>query len=166
MLCARCVRVLGVDSRQRDERASVARPRHHLRQPGEWDRAGEHRTTTDPLRQHRQRVEGRPPVAARLPQRRGGIELEFHQPPHAIEGVGEDPLDPLPRAVKVDEHREVAAAGLGKQHRRPAGAEQPPLDLGDLKMGIDGVIDDEELPPGRGACGLSVIPQGVDAGLE
>ena len=43
----------------------------------------------------------------------------------------------------------------------PARAEQPPLDLGDLEVRIDGMVD-VPLPAGAGPLGT----QGVDAGLE
>ena len=165
MLRAGRGRILAVDSRQRDERPAVAWPRHHLREPREGNAAKQHRAGPHPLGQHRQRVDRRPPVPPRCPQRGSGIDLELDEPLHPVEGVGEDPLDPRLCAVEVTEDGEVGAAGLREQHRGAGGAEQPPLDLGDFEVRIDGMVDRHELPPGRRTHGR-LAAQSLDAGLE
>jgi hypothetical protein len=97
------------------------------------------------------------PIPQRLPERRGRLELQLHEPLDAVERVGEHPLDPPPGAVEVQEDGKIAAPRSREQHGRAVGAEQPPLDLGDLEPGIDGVVDLDELP---------LRPQGVDTGAE
>ena len=148
MLRARPVGVFGVDGRQRDERAAVTRPAGHPRQPGERNLTGQHGAGADAPRQHREGVVGRPPIPPRPLHGRRRIDLELHEPLHAVERVGEDPLDPPLRAVEVDEHRKRGAPRLREQDGRSACSEQPPLNLGDLEMGIDGMVDFDEQPFG------------------
>ena len=144
-LRAGVVRVLGVDGRERDEGAAVARPGDHLRQTRERDVAGERRPGADGAGQHGDGVERRPPIPPGTLECPGGIDLELHQPLHAVERVGEDPLDPLLRAVEVGEDRERGARGLREEHGRAARPEQPPLDLGDLEVRVDRVVDLDEV---------------------
>jgi len=119
-----------------------------VRQPRERDVAREHRSRPHPLGQRGQTVERSPPVAEGIPQRGRGIDLQLDQPADAVERVGEDPLNPPLGAVEVDEHREVGALRPREEHRRPPRPEQPPLDLGDLQVGIDRMLDDDGSPLG------------------
>ena len=86
-----------------------------------------------------------------------GIALQFHQPLHAVERVGEDPLDPPLRAVEIDEDRESRTARTREEDGRAVDAEQPPLDLGDLEMRIDRMRNLDE---------FSLAAEGVGTGLE
>ena len=63
-----------------------------------------------------------------------------------VERVGEDPLDPTLRAVEIDEDRECRSPRVREQDGRASGAEQPPLDLGDLQMRINRVRNFDEFP--------------------
>ena len=142
------VGVFGVDRRQRDERPAVARPARHLRELGERRFVGEHRARAHPPRQHGEGIQRRSPVAPGGAKRGLGVDLQLHEPLHAVEGVGKDPLDSRSGAVEIDEDGERCSLDLREQHRRATRAEQPPLDLGDLQMGIDGVIDPHQMPLG------------------
>ena len=153
-LCAGAGGILGVDTGKRDERAAVTRPGNDMGKGGKCHLAGLHRPAADMPREHRQSVERRPPVAPRAAGSGGRIDLQLDEPPDAVEGVGEDPLDARPSAVEIHEDRKRAAAGIGEQHRRPAGAVEPALDLGDLQMGIDRRLDDDRLALGT---------EGIDA---
>ncbi len=85
VLRARPVGVLGVDGRQRDERAAVTRPAGHPRQTGERNLTGQHGAGANAPRQHREGVVGRPPIAPWPLQSRRRIDLELHEPLHAVE---------------------------------------------------------------------------------
>ena len=153
-LCAGAGGVLGIDTRERDERAAVTRPADDLGQRSKRHLTGLYRPPAHMSRKHRQGVERRPPVAPRAAGSGGRIDLQLDEPADAVEGVGEDPLDARPSAVEIHEDRKRAAAGIGEQHRRPAGAVEPALDLGDLKVGIDRRLDDDRLALGT---------EGIDA---
>ena len=157
--------MFAVDRREGDEGTPVARPRHHLRQPRQGNMAGEYGARPYSPGQHRQSIDGRSPVAPWLLERRRWIDLEFDEPLHPVERVGEDPLDSRSRAVEIRQDRKVRPAGLREQHRRSAGAKQPALDLGDLEMGVDGMIDGDKLPPHQRATGR-FMPEGLHAGLK
>ena len=114
------VGVFGVDRRQRDERPAVARPARHLRELGERRFVGEHGTAAHPPRQHGEGIQRRAPVAPGSAQGGLRIDLQLHESLHAVEGVGEDPLDSRLGAVEVDEHGERCSPDVREEHRRTA----------------------------------------------
>ncbi len=138
--------VFCVDGRQRDERPAVSWPACHLREARERNLMREHRPRPHATGQHREGVDRAPPVSPRSGQGLGGIDLEFHQPLHAVERVGEDPFDPPLRAVEIDEDREGRAPRVREQDGRASVAKQPPLNLGNLQVGIDRMRNLDEFP--------------------
>ena len=118
---------------------------------------GEHRPRPHATGQHREGIDRASPIPPRLGQCLGGIDLEFHQPLHAVERVGEDPLDPPLGAIEIDQDRKGRAPRIREKDGRAFGAEQPPLDLGDLQMRIDRMRDLDEFP---------LAAEGVGTGLE
>ena len=138
--------VLGVDCRQRDERPAVTGPARHLWEARERNLMGEHRPRPHAPGQHREGVDRASPIPPWSGQGLGGIDLQLHQPLHAVERVGEDPLDPPLGAIEVGEDREGRAPWIREQDGRASGAKQPPLDLGDLQVRIDRVGNLDEFP--------------------
>ena len=116
-------RILGVDGRQGDEWPAIPRPARDMRKLGKGNLMREHRPRSHATGQHREGIERAPPVSPRSGERLGGIDLEFHQPLHAVERVGEDAFDPSLRAVEIDEDREGGAARVCEQDGGAPGAE-------------------------------------------
>ena len=117
----------------------------------------EHRPRPHATGQHREGIDRASPIPPGSGQGLGGIDLQLHQPLHAVERVCEDPLDPSLRAIEVGEDREGRALWIREEDCRAPNAEQPPLDLGNLEVRIDRVGNLDEFP---------LAAEGGDTGLE
>jgi len=170
---ARLVGVFGVHLRQGDVRAAVLGPRFQLRQLVDGRLVLKHRPV---LHLPRPGITGEPghfQVEPGAAQRVGRIDLQGDQPGERFERVAKQKPHPLHGAEQVAQHREGTAADVPQEDRRPAGPKHPALDLGGFEMGVDRLVDNNQL-----AGGLEVVDavakrlvahevhQGRDAGKE
>ena len=119
------------------------------------DRPGSHAPGQQPPERAR-----RAAVSPGVLGQRARIDLELDQPAHRLERVAKQELRPVERAEQVAQDRECRPLGPAKQQGRPARLINPPLDGGDFQIGVDLLVDDDELPclvPGRGR-----IPPAID----
>ncbi len=143
---ARPVGVFGVDLRQGDERTAVHRPALDLRQPPDRDPVGQDRPGPYPTGQQ-------PPERARYAAVPPGVlgdsarvDLQLDQPADRFERVAKQVFRAVERAEQVAQQRESRPLGPPEQQGRAARLVDPPLDGGDLQVGVDLLVDDDELP--------------------
>ena len=87
-------------------------------------------------------------IQPRPPQQIGRIDLQGNQAADRLQRVAKQVLHPLHAAKQVGQHGKQAAVGIGEQHCRPAGTEQPPLDLGHFQIRIDRLLDVDQMAGG------------------
>ena len=143
---ARLPGVFGVNLRQGDERAAVARPADLLRQLRDSGLVFRRGRGVDKRRHRLQRAERRPRIAPRLLERCRRVELQFQEPPHALQAVAQQVPRPVQRAEQVADHRKAAALHPGIEHGRPARRTHPAMNLRRLEPRIDLLLDPHQLP--------------------
>ena len=142
--------VLGVDQGEGDEVAAVLGPGLEQGQPREvgrplsalGDGGGAHR-----LHAHPQGLAGQPAPRPQLSRREvwevlGEADQLPQEPPRAR---AESQLHPARRAEEVGHAGEVGAFDVAEHQRRPAGGDDPAVDLGDLEVGGDRRLDVDDL---------------------
>ena len=142
--------MLSVDRRQGDERSPVLGPGGERRQPAEIGAVADHlayRPRAAALEADTQQIES---DVAGLPQLAGRRRQQLGR-------QGGDPPDPLGRltaegqaraiggAEEIADQREVRPLDSGKEQRRAAGGDHPPVNLGDLLLGADRGVNGDQL---------------------
>src|SRR6266545_4841506 len=134
---AGAVGVLGIDLRQRDEGAAVARPAHQLRQFVNGRFARQNRTVADGFRPQVPERPGHAAIAPRTPPEGRRIDLQLDEAAHGIEGIAEKVARPFEGAEQVAYHRKAAALDAGEENGGALRLVDAPLDLGGLQVGVD-----------------------------
>ncbi len=138
------VGILRVNLGKRDVHPSVRGPRTGVRQLIDRGFVGEHRPATD---EFGPRAPGQP---RRLEVEAGAtacsaIDRQLNQPFQGPEQYAEDETDPHHRAEKVADHGEPATLDAGIVDGRSARLEHAALDLRRFQIGIDRLIDPNQL---------------------
>ena len=146
---ARPVGVLGVDLRQRDVRPAVVGPGLQLRQLVDRRLAGQHRARADLPRPGVPGVPRGVEIQPRPPQEIGRIDLQARPAVPARRACRGTGIASAPSCRTGCRPSETGSPRtLRKQHRRPARAKHPPLNLRHLQLRIDRHVDPHELPGG------------------
>ena len=156
------IRRLGVDERQRHERAAVLRPARDDRQLVEADVVGDdvddRPVASPPQPDPRQIAEeaARPPQLRRRRRqdRLGGVHELFDQ---RVRARPEGQAGAARRPEQVRDQRKARAADVREQQRRPAGGNHAAMDLGGFLVGVDGSGDLDQ---------VAIAPQTVEEGSE
>ena len=141
------VGVFGINLRQGDERPAVHRPALDLRQliDRRSDAPGSARSARAGARS-RQSVRGVPRYRQGFLASAARINLELDQPAHRLERVAKHEFRPIERAEQVAQNRERRPLDPAKEQGGPARLIDPALDGGDFEIGVDLLVDDDELP--------------------
>jgi hypothetical protein len=88
---------------------------------------------------------GQPYRVTDVPHEPHWIDLRRHERAHAVERVAKDESHALHAPEQVRREREPAPSDPLEVERGAAGLEHPPLDFGDLEVGIDFLPNSTEL---------------------
>src|SRR5438128_2149629 len=146
MLPAGPVGVLGIDLRQRDERAAILGPGDLLRQLVDRRLVREHGSAAHELRPHVPERARHVAIAPRILPKTRGIDLQLHEMPYGIEHVAKEKPCPLDGAKKVADHRKPATLDAAVEESRPARGVDAPLNFRRFEIRIDLVIETDQLP--------------------
>jgi hypothetical protein len=138
--------VFGVDLRQRDESAAVARPGNELRQAADRGFVSQHRGARRELGPQVPEGARHVAIAPGVFPEGGLIDLELHQAADGLEHVAEKEARPFQGAAQVADHREGRTLDPLVEQGRSARLVDSPVDGRRLEIGIDLLVQPDQLP--------------------